>query len=93
MQSDEKPSKIMRGVVVSDDMDKTIVVEFERTFQHPHTGKILRSKKKYKVHDEHEHARIGDTVEFFPVRPYSKTKYMDLARVVTPGQHYEGQKQ
>ena len=70
------------GEVVSDKMDKTIVVKTERTFKHPRLHKVMRTAKKYKVHDEHEEAKIGDIVEFYEGRPLSKTKYMYLARVV-----------
>lgn len=70
------------GQVVSDKMEKTIVVEVERTYVHPRLQKVMRSVKKYKVHDENEVANIGDSVEFYEGRPVSKTKYMYLAKVV-----------
>lgn len=70
------------GEVVSDGMDKTIVVKTIRMFQHPLLGKVMKSSKKYKVHDEREEAKVGDVVEFREGRPLSKTKYMYLARVV-----------
>lgn len=71
------------GEVVSDKMDKTIVVKTVRTMKHPQLGKVLRKTKKYSVHDELEQAKIGDTVEFYEGAPKSKTKYMYLARVIT----------
>lgn len=70
------------GEVVSDKMNSTIVVKTVRTFQHPRLGKVMRSAKKYKVHDGREEAKIGDVVEFREGRPLSKTKYMYLVRVV-----------
>jgi len=74
--------KLYIGKVVSDKMDKTIVVETERIFKHPRFHKILKKIKKYKVHDEQGKTKIGDTVEFYEGKPISKTKYMYLFRVV-----------
>jgi small subunit ribosomal protein S17 len=70
------------GEVVSDKMDKTIVVKTMRTFQHERLGKVMKATKKYKVHDERQEAKLGDIVEFYEGRPVAKTKYMYLARVV-----------
>ncbi len=77
-----KKSKVYTGLVVSDKMDKTVVVETKRTFEHPRFHKIVTKSKKYKVHDEQEAAKKGDVVEFYETRPLSKTKYMQLARIV-----------
>lgn len=74
--------RLMLGEVVSDKMDKTIVVLTSITYQHERFDKILRKTKKYKVHDEHSVAKTGDQVEFYETRPLSKSKYMMLARVV-----------
>ena len=71
------------GEVVSDKMEKTIVVEVERTFKHAHYGKVIRRSKKYKVHDEENVAKIGDKVEIVECRPLSKTKHMTLSRVIS----------
>ena len=73
---------VLRGVVVSNKMDKTIVVEHERTYRNSKVQKVMKTVKKYKVHDENEQAQVGDTVEFYEGRPVSKTKYMYLARVI-----------
>ena len=70
------------GKVVSDKMDKTVVVRVDRTFMHPHFKKVMKALKKYKVHDENGSAKVGDIVEFYEARPISKTKYMYLNRVV-----------
>jgi len=78
----QKKKRLFRGSVVSDGMDKTVVVKFERTYQHPNTKKIMKAAKKYKVHDEKQLAKVGDVVEFYEGRPVSKTKYMYLSRVV-----------
>lgn len=75
-------SQLYVGEVVSDKMDKTITVETSRTIRHPRFHKVMRKKKKYKVHDEQEVAKIGDIVEFHEGRPVSKTKYMYLVRVM-----------
>jgi len=74
---------ILIGQVVSDKMDKTVVVSIERSFMEERTGKVVRVSKKYKVHDEQEVAQLGDTVEIIQGRPKSKSKYMYLSRVVT----------
>jgi small subunit ribosomal protein S17 len=74
--------RIMRGEVVSDLMDKTIVVKVERSYTHPLLQKVMRTHKKYKVHDEMGNAHKGDIVEIYEGRPVSKTKYMYLAKVV-----------
>ena len=77
--------KTLIGTVVSDKMDKTVVVKVERTFTHPRVKKVVRTDKKYKVHDEKEVAHEGDIVEIFEGRPISKTKYMYLSRVLGNG--------
>ena len=79
----KEPKKLFKGTVVSDKMEKTVVVLVEQTYVHPKLQKVLRRSKKYKVHDETRQAKEGDVVEFYHVRPLSKTKYMNLHRVVT----------
>ena len=79
---EDKTKKMFVGTVVSDKMQKTVVVEYERAFKHKEFHKILRSTKKYKVHDENSLAKIGDKIEFYEGRPVSKTKYMYLHRVI-----------
>ena len=74
--------KVLRGQVISDKMQKTVVVEVERTYVHPRFDKVIRTAKKYKVHDEQELASVGDIVDIYEGRPVSKTKYMYLDRVV-----------
>ncbi len=78
-----KPKRLSRGQVISDKMDKTVVVNVERTFMHPVLKKVVRRVKKFKVHDENEQAKVGDVIEFYEGRPVSKTKYMYLYKVVT----------
>jgi len=81
---DTKKKRLYKGEVVSDKMDKTIVVLLKQTYVHPKLQKVLRRIKKYKVHDEENKAKVGDVVEFFQVRPLSKEKYMSLHKVVAP---------
>jgi len=82
MEQIKKTQRLLVGKVVSDKMMQTIVVEVERTYIHPHVNKVMRSAKKYKVHDKNQEARIGDVVEFYEGRPVSKTKYMYLERII-----------
>mgnify|MGYP001770178066 FL=1 len=71
------------GVVVSDAMDKTVVVQAERRIQHPVYGKFLRRSKKYYAHDEKNEAKKGDKVVIVETRPLSKTKRWRLAEIVS----------
>jgi small subunit ribosomal protein S17 len=64
----------LSGVVVSDKMDKTVVVEVQRYFKHPKYGKYIKSKKRYKAHNEDNDLRTGDKVEIVETRPISKDK-------------------
>ena len=77
-----KSKRVLEGEVVSDSMQKTIVVKVQRTFKHPRIGKTVRRLKKYKVHDEEGVAKCGDWVAFFECRPLSKTKHMTLKNVI-----------
>ena len=81
----EKPRgrrKTAIGYVVSDKMDKTIVVEIESRAQHPKYGKIIRTTKKVKAHDEEGPAGIGDRVSLMETRPLSATKRWRLVEVL-----------
>jgi small subunit ribosomal protein S17 len=70
------------GVVTSDKMAKTRVVEISRLVQHPRYGKYVRRKTVCYVHDEDEQSSRGDTVEIVESRPRSRTKRWELVRVV-----------
>lgn len=74
--------KKLRGYVVSDKMDKTIVVEVEDRVKHALYGKVLRRNKKYKAHDEENSAGIGDLVIISETRPLSATKRFRLVEIV-----------
>jgi small subunit ribosomal protein S17 len=89
MSTEQKAKRVYKGIVVSNKMDKTLVVKTERTFAQKEFSKIMKTSKKYKVHDEKEQANIGDIVEFFEGRPVSKTKYMYLSQVVKPASELE----
>jgi small subunit ribosomal protein S17 len=74
--------KVRRGYVVSDKMDKTIVVEVEDRVKHPLYGKVIRRTSKVKAHDEAGTAGIGDLVVISETRPLSATKRWRLVEVV-----------
>lgn len=66
--------KLRTGKVVSDRMDKTIVVSIERLVKHTTVGRYVRRREKFKVHDEKNECKIGDTIRFMETRPMSKDK-------------------
>jgi small subunit ribosomal protein S17 len=74
--------KSVRGYVVSDKMEKTIVVEVEDRKKHPLYGKVLRTTKKIKAHDEQNSAGIGDLVVINETRPLSASKRWRLVEIV-----------
>jgi len=83
-----KPEKALgrrqerRGVVVSDGMDKTIVVKVELITTHPRYKKVIRRSRKFHAHDEQNQAKVGDVVRIVETRPLSKTKNWRLAEVL-----------
>lgn len=74
--------KVLRGVVSSDKMDKTIVITVESKKRHPIYKKFVTSTKKFKAHDEKNDAHIGDTVDIIECRHLSKDKYFRLLKIV-----------
>lgn len=74
--------KNLQGIVTSDKMDKTIVVEVEDRVKHPLYGKIVRKSSKVKAHDEQNEAAIGDRVLLAETRPLSATKRWRLVEVI-----------
>ena len=78
----KKNRKIRQGKVVSDKMDKTIVVCVDRRFRHPLYKKVVTSSKKYYVHDIEGTAKVGDFVSIAETRPLSKLKRWELVEVV-----------
>lgn len=75
--------KTRQGVVVSDKMQKTIVVQIERMVMHPLYKKYIRQRVTYKVHDERDEARIGDSVVIEECRPLSRDKRWRLVSITT----------
>ena len=74
--------KVRTGVVVSDAMDKTVVVRITSQVRHPLYGKIVRRSTKLQAHDEANDAHVGDTVRLMETRPLSKTKRWRVIQVV-----------
>lgn len=74
--------KRLTGRVVSDKMDKTVVVQVERLVRHPRYDKVLRRSKKYKAHDEENACRVGDLVCIVESRPLSREKRWKVEDVV-----------
>ena len=68
------PKKILDGIVVSDKGEKSITVLVERKYQHPVLQKVVKTRKKYRVHDENNTHKVGDKVSIIESRPISKTK-------------------
>lgn len=70
------------GKVVSDKMDKTVVVSVDTLIRHPLYGKIVRRSKKFKAHDENNQCRIGDVVKIMETRPLSRDKNWRVVEIV-----------
>ena len=70
------------GIVVSDKMDKSIVILVERKVKHPKYGKFVKKSTKFMAHDEKNEANIGDTVRIMETRPLSKNKCWRLVEIV-----------
>ena len=78
--------KALVGTVVSDKMNKTVVVSVQRVTKHPLYGKIIKLNKKYKAHDENNVVNAGDTVRIRECRPISKDKSFYVEEVLEKGQ-------
>src|SRR6185437_1746592 len=74
--------KIREGLVVSDKMDKTVVVMVEDRVKHPKYGKVIRRTRKYVAHDEENACGVGDRVVLAETRPLSATKRWRVAQIV-----------
>ena len=72
------PKKLLKGIVVSDKPNKTITVLVERKYQHPILKKVIKTKKKYNVHDENNKYKNGDKVSIIECKPYAKTKKFEV---------------
>lgn len=80
--AERKVRKVMRGVVTSNKMQKTVVVQVDRKVRHPLYEKFVSRKTKLYAHDENNEAKVGDVVEVTQTRPLSKLKSWRLVRVV-----------
>jgi len=80
--TDRAARKVRTGVVVSDAMEKTVVVRISSQVRHPLYGKAVRRSTKLKAHDEEQSAKVGDTVRIVETRPLSKTKRWRVVEVV-----------
>jgi small subunit ribosomal protein S17 len=83
MSSTESNGRTMVGKVISDKMQKTIVVVVERSVRHPKYGKILKRRTKLHAHDENQVCKIGNTVKIRESRPLSKLKSWVLVEVIS----------
>ncbi|MCD6289398.1 MAG: 30S ribosomal protein S17 [Anaerolineae bacterium] len=74
------------GEVVSDKMDKTVVVRVDRTRRHPLYGKVIKVSKRFKAHDEENQCRVGDVVRIMESRPLSKEKRWVVTEILSRGE-------
>ena len=81
-QQPERSAKETEGYVVSDRMDKTVVVKLTRLTRHPLYGKVVRKSRHFKAHDEENTCRIGDRVIIRQTRPLSKEKRWRVVKIV-----------
>ena len=80
----KKSVKTRRGVVLSNKMDKTVVVEISRRYQHPKYGKFLKQRMRHKAHDADNKCNIGDIVVIEESRPLSKDKRWKVIEIAVP---------
>jgi small subunit ribosomal protein S17 len=81
-QVDRAKKKIRVGTVVSDKMQKTVVVQIERLVRHPVYKRYVRRRKRFKVHDEENQCKTGDVIAFMETRPLSKDKRWRFVKFV-----------
>jgi len=74
--------KILVGVVVSDKMEKTVVVKVDRLVKHSVYSKYIKRSEKYKVHDDKNSSKVGDRVQIIECRPLSKDKRWSLKQII-----------
>jgi small subunit ribosomal protein S17 len=82
METTKKNKKELIGLIVSDKMDKSVVVRVERFVQHKVYKKYIKRYKKYHAHDEQNECRIGDEVKIIETRPLSKLKRFRVTQIV-----------
>jgi len=81
-KTNDRNVKTLTGVVVSDKMDKTVVVQVERLVKHPVYQKYVRRRKRFAAHDEENQCRVGDTVLIRQCRPLSRRKRWRISKVL-----------
>ena len=80
--TETRQRRVLTGTVVSDKMDKTIVVQVQRRFKHPRYRKYVSERTRYKAHDETNQAKVGDVVRIVSCRPLSREKRWALQTIV-----------
>ena len=78
--------KTLEGIVVSDKMDKTVVIRVERLIKHPRTGKYIRRRAKFMAHDDKNECKINDKVQIVQTRPISKHKNWRVLKILERAQ-------
>lgn len=82
METKKKNKKELMGLIISDKMEKSVVVQVERYVSHPVYKKFVKQFKKYHAHDEKNECKIGDTVKIIETRPLSKLKRFRVSEIV-----------
>lgn len=82
MTTNTNKNKILKGVIVSDKMDKSVVVVVTRFVKHPKYQKYMKITKKFKAHDENNSAKVGEIVGLRQTRPMSKDKSYEVIKTV-----------
>lgn len=77
--------KIKTGTVVSDKMQKTVVVRIDRTYRHPLYKKVMKASSKFKAHDEENQCKVGDLVEIMETKPISRDKRWRVSKILGKG--------
>lgn len=85
-----KRKKILSGMVISDKMEKTVIVEVKRRFTHPLYKRVITTSKKYKAHDDNNQCKTGDYVKIIESRPMSREKKWKLLEIVKQDINQEG---
>jgi len=78
--------KTLEGIVVSDKMDKTVVIRVERLIKHPRTGKYIRRRAKFMAHDDKNECKVNDKVQIVQTRPLSKHKNWRVLKILERAQ-------
>jgi small subunit ribosomal protein S17 len=82
--------KLFQGLVVRDKMDKTVMVQVERTVMNPQYKKYVHKRKKFMVHDEKKECHVGDLVEIVETRPVSQNKHFKVNKIIKRGEILAG---